>query len=170
MVTTIQSNGYYSDKIIKNEDGSYSLIDPKNYTSAAKPPIGSFILSESNASLGGAVTTGANAYRIISYTNDAIGIHAALYPVYTTGKYVFCIGNGADYIRRSNAHTLDWNGVAWFQGRPQFGGNAQDDGSQTVMANGDTEIILKSSTTDSTKQFKITVDDSGTLTATEVTS
>lgn len=31
-------------------------------------------------------------------------------------------------------------------------------------------IILASSTADSTKKFKITVDDSGTLTATEVTT
>ena len=36
------------------------------------------------------------------------------------------------------------------------------------MANGDKAIILTSSTPDSTKQFKITVDDSGALTATEI--
>ena len=33
----------------------------------------------------------------------------------------------------------------------------------------DKEVILTSSTTDSTKKFKITVNDSGTLTATEIT-
>ena len=33
---------------------------------------------------------------------------------------------------------------------------------------GDKELILSSSTASSTKKFKITVDDSGTLTATEV--
>ena len=38
------------------------------------------------------------------------------------------------------------------------------------MANGDKAIILTSSTPDSTKKFKITVDDSGTLSATEVTA
>ena len=37
-----------------------------------------------------------------------------------------------------------------------------------AMANGDKEIILASSTANSTKKFKITVDDSGTLTATEI--
>lgn len=37
------------------------------------------------------------------------------------------------------------------------------------MANGDKAIILTSSTPDSTKKFKITVDDTGTLRATEVT-
>ena len=39
----------------------------------------------------------------------------------------------------------------------------------TVVQNGDKELILASSTASSTKKFKITVDDSGTLTATEVT-
>ena len=43
-----------------------------------------------------------------------------------------------------------------------------DGGSQTVMANGDKEIILTSSTPNSTKQFKLTVDDSGVISATEV--
>ena len=38
------------------------------------------------------------------------------------------------------------------------------------MANGDKAIILTSSTAGSTKKFKITVDDGGTLSATEVTA
>ena len=83
------------------------------------------------------------------------------------GKYAHIVGNGTSTSARSNAHTLDWNGVPWFKGRPQFGGTAMDNGSQTVMANGDKEIILASSTANSTKKFKITVDDSGALTATE---
>ena len=38
------------------------------------------------------------------------------------------------------------------------------------IANGDKAIILTSSTAGSTKKFKITVDDTGTLSATEVTA
>ena len=87
----------------------------------------------------------------------------------SSDKYVHIVGNGTSSAH-SNAHTLDWNGVPWFQGRPQFGGTAMDNGSQTVMANGDKEIILASSTAGSTKKFKITVDDSGALSATEVTT
>lgn len=87
----------------------------------------------------------------------------------TSNKYAHIVGNGTTDPARSNAHTLDWNGVPWFQGRPQFGGTAQDNGSQAVMANGDAEIILTSSTPGSTKKYKITVDDTGTLSATEVT-
>ena len=87
----------------------------------------------------------------------------------SSDKYAHIVGNGTGKYNRSNAHTLDWNGIPWFQGRPQFGGTAQDQGSQPVMANGDKEIILASSTANSTKKFKITVDDSGTLTATKIT-
>ena len=76
----------------------------------------------------------------------------------TENKYILIVGN---YPRdstltptdetRSNAHTLDWEGNAWYAG--------------TVEGTG---VIVKSSTEGSTKRFKITVDDSGTLTATEV--
>lgn len=38
-----------------------------------------------------------------------------------------------------------------------------------ILCSGDKEIVLSSSTADSTKKFKITVDDSGTISATEVT-
>lgn len=84
--------------------------------------------------------------------------------------YAHIVGNGKNETARSNAYTLTWSGVPWFQGRPQFGGTTMDNGSQTVMANGDKEIILASSTAGSTKKFKITVDDSGALSATEVTT
>ena len=47
--------------------------------------------------------------------------------------------------------TLDWEGNAWFAG--------------TVEG---TALILPSSTPDSTKRFRITVDDSGTITAEEL--
>lgn len=65
-------------------------------------------------------------------------------------KYAHIVGNGDDSFR-SNAHTLDWSGNAWFAGTIE--GNA---------------IILPSSPS-GTKKFKITVDDSGALTTTEVT-
>ena len=67
-------------------------------------------------------------------------------------KYANIVGNGDGPSYRSNAHTLDWNGNAWYAGTIE--GKA---------------LILPSSTKNSTKKFKITVDDSGTLTATEVT-
>ena len=69
----------------------------------------------------------------------------------TSDTYAEIVGNGAAF-EKSNAHTLDWYGNAWYAGTVE--GKA---------------LILPSSTTDSTKKFKITVDDSGTISATEVT-
>ena len=96
-------------------------------------------------------------YNIASGTSNSI----------VDSDYAHIVGNGTSDSKRSNAHTLTWSGVPWYQGRPQFGGTAMDNGAQAVMANGDKEIILASSTADSTKKFRITVDDSGTLTSTE---
>lgn len=89
---------------------------------------------------------------------------------FSSSDYVHIVGNGLQENARSNAYTLTWSGVPWYKGRPQFGGNAMNDGSKTVMGNGDKEIILSSSTPNSTKKFKITVDDAGVISATEVTS
>ena len=43
------------------------------------------------------------------------------------GKYVHIVGNGSDKNNRSNAHTLDWDGNAWFAGDIYVGGTGQDD-------------------------------------------
>ena len=67
-------------------------------------------------------------------------------------SYIHIVGNGTK-SNRSNAHTLDWFGNAWYAG--------------TVEG---TAMIVKSSTDGSTKRFKITVDDTGTISATEVTT
>ena len=74
----------------------------------------------------------------------------------TANIYAHIVGNGSfssDGTGRSNAHTLDWNGNAWYAG--------------TVEG---TAMIVKSSTEGSSKRFKITVDDSGVITATEITA
>lgn len=55
----------------------------------------------------------------------------------TKGKYAHIVGNGTSDTARSNAHTLDWNGVGWFQGGLQVGGNAQDDGAKNVLLEGE---------------------------------
>ena len=65
--------------------------------------------------------------------------------------YADIVGNGVDENHRSNAYTLDWNGNGWFAG--------------TIEASA---ILLRSSTPNSTKVFRITVDDTGVLTTTEV--
>ena len=68
------------------------------------------------------------------------------------GSYLHIVGNGSSDKDRSNAYTLDWNGNGWYQGNVE--GLA---------------MIVKSTTPNSTKRFKITVDDSGTISTAEVT-
>ena len=93
-------------------------------------------------------TNGENSHSEGYYT-DASGINQHVQGKYnikdTNNKYAHIVGNGT-WSKRSNAHTLDWDGNAWFAG--------------TVEG---TALILKSSTPESTKRFKIMVDDTGTL-------
>ncbi len=70
----------------------------------------------------------------------------------TENKYAHIVGNGNDNSSRSNAHTIDWSGNAWFAGNVES-----------------SYIILRSTTPDSTKKFMISVNDSGNITAIELT-
>lgn len=70
----------------------------------------------------------------------------------TENKYAHILGIGTDGSHRANGHTIDWNGNGWYAG--------------DITAKG---VIVSSSTAGSTKKFKITVDDTGALTASEVT-
>jgi hypothetical protein len=51
----------------------------------------------------------------------------------TEGKYAHIVGNGTAYNKRSNAHTLDWNGNAWFAGDVYIGGTGQDDSNSASV-------------------------------------
>lgn len=143
---------------------------------------------------GDAYSTGTGLTGTIRVSSGGIE-HGVVNNTITRGKYAHIVGNGTSDEERSNAHTLDWNGVGWFQGGLQVGGTAQDgDGvgyvpvipagafvGQTIVVkvvdeNGKpTEWeavdpwVITSSTEGSTKKFKLAVDDSGTITATEVT-
>ena len=95
---------------------------------------------------------------------------------YNNGNDAFIVGNGTSNEKRSNACTLDWYGNAWFAGDVYVGstsGTNKDSGSVKLLKeNSDIpvrSVIVNSSTSGSTKKFKITVDDSGMISATEVT-
>ena len=48
------------------------------------------------------------------------------------GKYAHIVGNGTGENDRSNAHTLDWEGNAWFAGDVYVGGSSQKEGDRLV--------------------------------------
>jgi hypothetical protein len=77
--------------------------------------------------------------------------------IFTKGKYAHIVGNGTSDTDRSNAHTLDWNGVGWFQGGLQVGGNAQDDGAKNVLLEGTPQnyIILNDAVTGAPYKIEI---------------
>ena len=47
----------------------------------------------------------------------------------TLNEYAHIVGNGTSDSKRSNAHTLDWSGNAWYQGNVYVGGTSQEEGS-----------------------------------------
>ena len=47
-------------------------------------------------------------------------------------KYAHIVGNGTDEDTRSNAHTLDWDGNAWFAGDVYVKGDNQDNGKKLL--------------------------------------
>jgi hypothetical protein len=54
----------------------------------------------------------------------------------TNNKYAHIVGNGAVGGTRSNAHTLDWSGNAWFSGDVYVGstsGTNKDEGSKKLV-------------------------------------
>ena len=160
--TTASGSYSHAEGSNTTASGNYSHAEGSNTTAS-----GDYSHAEGNN------TTASNEYSHAEGSNTtASSWHQHVQGKYnivdSQSKYAHIVGNGNSSTSRSNAHTLDWSGVPWFKGRPQFGGTAQDQGSQTVIANGDKEIILTSSTVGSTKKFKITVDDSGALSAIEV--
>lgn len=48
--------------------------------------------------------------------------------------YAHIVGNGSS-DGRSNAHTLDWNGNAWYKGSVKVGGTSYDDASEVALKN-----------------------------------
>lgn len=52
----------------------------------------------------------------------------------TDGMYAHIVGNGTDDDKRSNAHTLDWSGNAWFAGKVKVGGAGQNDIAAKTLA------------------------------------
>lgn len=51
----------------------------------------------------------------------------------TSNTHAHIVGNGANETVRSNAHTLDWDGNAWYAGTIKVGGTSYDDASEVAL-------------------------------------
>lgn len=70
---------------------------------------------------------------------------AAVTP-YHMGKYAHIVGNGDDDNNRSNAHTLDWDGNAWYQGDVYVGSTSginKDEGSKKLATEEYVDATIK---------------------------
>lgn len=101
-------------------------------------------------------------YETYSGGNKSVRLSAYIYTSKTgyRSTYAHIVGNGTSDTERSNAHTLDWEGVGWFQGGLQVGGNAQDDGAKSVLLEGDAIPIPENATVGQTIAVK-SVDENG---------
>lgn len=59
----------------------------------------------------------------------------------TNNRYAHIVGNGND-INRSNAHTLDWDGNAWYAGDIRVGGTSYEDGSEVALKSDISSIVV----------------------------
>lgn len=57
----------------------------------------------------------------------------------TSNRYAHIVGNG-DATARSNAHTLDWDGNAWFKGKVYVGGTSMDDATELGTGGGSVDL------------------------------
>ena len=58
----------------------------------------------------------------------------------TANKYAHIVGNGTDSNKRSNAHTLDWQGNAWYAGKLTLGKDPDSDMDVTTKKYVDTKV------------------------------
>lgn len=65
-------------------------------------------------------------------------------------RYAHIVGNGSDASARSNAHTLDWDGNAWFAGDVFVGGSSQTSGEKLMKEPTGTQGQLLGFTADNT--------------------
>ena len=148
----------YMDKVNPTGTGSFSLNRKFNTI------VGNYSFAEGDSTTASGMNSHAEGYSTtasgMNSHAEGCGTKASSANQHVQGKYniedtahtyAHIVDNGDSATALSNAHTLDWSGNAWFAGTIE--GKA---------------FILPSSTEGSTKRFKITVDDSGNLTATEV--
>lgn len=78
--------------------------------------------------------------------------------------YAHIVGNGTSDTKRSNAHTLDWDGNGWYQGTIKVGGTGQDDpNAKDVALKEDIPSLPQTSATDVGKLLQVAEDGSWVL-------
>lgn len=117
----------YSDSYVIDQEGrSIILAEPTTSCALNAIPANKYyiIAGEVGNYIYYALTDGATKWQEFSYGKDG-----------GKGEYLHIVGNGESYSTRSNAHTLDWDGNAWYAGDIYVGstsGTNRDSGSKKL--------------------------------------
>lgn len=106
--------GSHSEGISTTASGAYSHAEGTNTTAS-----GNYSHSEGNSTI---------AKWQCQHVQGKYNIEDA------TNKYAHIVGNGTSTSSRSNAHTIDWEGNAWFQKTVKVGGTSQNDSNAKELA------------------------------------
>lgn len=124
---------YASDYTFDSATGIFTLVSPSrtklSHSSLVEQyfmpePSGTEMFYRINSSFG---TTGTSGGGTVVYIKKYMATQL-------DSTYAHIVGNGASDTERSNAHTLDWEGNAWFQGEVYVGGESQSDAEAVKLA------------------------------------
>lgn len=137
--------------------GVYALVEPcSGLASNYRTLISQNGLTGKPVYIMGSTTTSSRMYSSPGSVTVAVGslylytvdMYTSLYAPGARGKYAHVVGNGISDTARSNAHTLDWDGNAWYQGTIKLGGTSYNDASEVALKS-DVPIKLSELTNDS---------------------
>lgn len=128
-VTAINGNQVTLDKTLS----STALTNAPAYVLSGGYALGSYSHSEGYGTIAIGDASHAEGVATIAASNNqhAQGRHNI---EDSANKYAHIVGNGSSAATRSNAHTLDWDGNAWFAGKIKIGGTGYDDASAVEVA------------------------------------
>lgn len=135
-VTTIGQTGLYSIAFGKYSkatgEKSFALGDSVEASGRASHAEGSYttasgVYSHAEGSWSTASTISSHVEGCFTIASGQYQHVQGIYNIEDSeSKYAHIVGNGS-YATRSNAHTLDWDGNAWYAGDIYAGGTSQDD-------------------------------------------
>lgn len=120
---------YYiaSDYTFDSDSGLYSLVQPQEINELTSSILGKYIAKNNTSTELIKLTT------IQPVKNEMYGTGTRHY-VSLERDYAHMVGNGESPTIRSNAHTLDWEGNAWYASDVYVGGTSQDDTNAKKLA------------------------------------
>lgn len=136
--TTANGTGAHAEGYDTTASGMYSHAEGESTQAIAQAAHAEGLRT---IAMFGAHAEGANTQALGSYSHtEGAGTIAKWNYQHIQGKYnkegdyACIVGNGADDNNRSNAHTLDWDGNAWFAGDVRVGGYDYSSGRKLQTA------------------------------------